>query len=50
MGWTGGELGRQRLLEEAVAVEDVGEGTGVDRLEAARQIGDGAHDRRIGAR
>ena len=37
------ELGRQRLLEEAVTIEDVGEGARVDRREAAREIGRGAH-------
>ena len=38
-----GELGRQRLLQEAVAVEHVGEGARVDRREAGREIGGGAH-------
>jgi hypothetical protein len=38
-----GELGRQRLREEAVPVEHVGEGAGIERREAAREIGHRAH-------
>ena len=37
------ELGRQRLLEEPVPVEHVGERAGVERREAGREIGDRAH-------
>ena len=38
-----GELVRQRLLVQAVAVEHVGEGARVERREAAREICAGGH-------